>query len=544
MLVGARRRGRRADASRRARRRRRAPPRRRCFVAAGAGRLYLAAEAARDGRASCRGSSACSTRPSLFSIAYGEIASSLYFALGVVALYALGFTPLRCCSAPASSSFIVSLSYAEGTTAIRETGGAATFVRKAFNDLAGFVTGWVLFLDYLIVIALVGALRPALPRRRVRLGTRCARARGTRSSRSRVDRRDRGVRLLRRPQLYLLAVGVAVVDLATQLLLVGLGLRAPVLAATRSTAGVELGVAPTWDEIAFALPLALLAYTGLETVANLAEETREPGPHAAAQPLRRRSALVVAVYVAIALVGLSAFPAAEGRPRSASEWRARAARWGSSTRSAPSSRLARRRRSRLRRPHRRADPARGGDDLDLRLRRGSRTRSASTASCRARSGASTAGRSSRRRRSWRGRRRGARCSWSRRGRATTSVILASLYSFGVLLAFTRRAARRDPAAVHAAGAARGRSACPATCGSAAASVARRVVLTGAIFVMVVALGTHPGARSRARSGCRRLRPVRARAPSTARGCVERARRERASPTASRHGGGYDGSSCR
>src|SRR2546423_11749873 len=55
---------------------------------------------------------------------------------------------------------IVSLSYAEGTAAIRETGGAATFVRIAFNDLWGFVTGWVLFLDYLIVIALSALFLP------------------------------------------------------------------------------------------------------------------------------------------------------------------------------------------------------------------------------------------------------------------------------------------------------------------------------------------------------------------------------------------------
>ena len=60
---------------------------------------------------------------------------------------------------------LVALSYAEGTTAIPETGGAATFVRRAFNDLVGFLTGWALFLDYLIVIALVGALPAALPRR-------------------------------------------------------------------------------------------------------------------------------------------------------------------------------------------------------------------------------------------------------------------------------------------------------------------------------------------------------------------------------------------
>ena len=92
--------------------------------------------------------------PALFSIAYGEIASSIYFALGIIAFHALGFTPAVLLLTGALF-LVVSLSYAEGTAAIRETGGAATFVRIAFNDFWGFVTGWALFLDYLIVIALV-----------------------------------------------------------------------------------------------------------------------------------------------------------------------------------------------------------------------------------------------------------------------------------------------------------------------------------------------------------------------------------------------------
>ena len=91
--------------------------------------------------------------PALFSIAYGEIASSIYFALGIIAFHALGFTPAVLLLTGALF-LVVSLSYAEGTAAIRETGGAATFVRIAFNDFWGFVTGWALFLDYLIVIAL------------------------------------------------------------------------------------------------------------------------------------------------------------------------------------------------------------------------------------------------------------------------------------------------------------------------------------------------------------------------------------------------------
>src|SRR5437867_4144886 len=91
--------------------------------------------------------------PSLFAVAYGEIASSLYIALGIVAGVALGFTPLVLL-VTGVLFLIVSLSYAEGTAAIPETGGAATFVRRAFNDLAGFITGWALFLDFLIVMAL------------------------------------------------------------------------------------------------------------------------------------------------------------------------------------------------------------------------------------------------------------------------------------------------------------------------------------------------------------------------------------------------------
>src|SRR5919108_84601 len=95
----------------------------------------------------------------LASVAYGEIGSSLYFALGIVALYALGFTPWVLLAVGAVF-MLVALSYAEGTAAIPEPGGAATFVRRAYNDLLGFLTGWALFLDYLIVIALAALFVP------------------------------------------------------------------------------------------------------------------------------------------------------------------------------------------------------------------------------------------------------------------------------------------------------------------------------------------------------------------------------------------------
>jgi APA family basic amino acid/polyamine antiporter len=254
--------------------------------------------------------------PALFSVAYGEIASSIYFALGVIALHALGFTPVVLLAA-GLVFFVVSLSYAEGTAAIRETGGAATFVRKAFNDLAGFMTGWVLFLDYLIVVALAALFVPhyfgaavgidSLREGRWDVGVGIAVIAGIAA-----------VRLVRRTRLYRFALIVAIVDLGTQLLLVGLGL-ALLLSPDALTTGTELGVAPSWSEIAFALPLAFLAYTGLETVANLAEETRRPGRDL---PRSVFSAIVltVGIYVAIAVVGLSAFPVAGTSTGLGEEW--------------------------------------------------------------------------------------------------------------------------------------------------------------------------------------------------------------------------------
>jgi basic amino acid/polyamine antiporter, APA family len=254
--------------------------------------------------------------PALFSIAYGEIASSIYFALGIVAGYALGFTPLVLLIA-GIIFLIVALSYAEGTAAIPETGGAATFVRRAFNDLFGFLTGWALFLDYLIVISLSALFLPHY------LGTALS-----------VDvLRDSpwdaviavcviaaiaGIRLARRSRFHTGGLAVAGLDLATQLLLVILGL-ALLYSPDLLTQEISLGHTPAWSDLAFALPLAMLAYTGLETVANLAEETREPG-RTLPRSLFSAIGLVVVLTVLIAVVGLSAFPVENGQTALAGEW--------------------------------------------------------------------------------------------------------------------------------------------------------------------------------------------------------------------------------
>jgi APA family basic amino acid/polyamine antiporter len=251
---------------------------------------------------------------SLASVAYGEIGSSLYFALGVVALYALGLTPFVLLAAGVVF-LLVALSYAEGTAAIPEPGGAALFVRRAFNDLLGFATGWLLLLDYVIVAALAALF---VPHYLAALGwDELGEAPWDTVVAVGIVLALAVIRLVRRPQLYALAVAVAVLALVTHLLLVVLGL--PLLFDGEALGG-ELGVEPAWSELAFALPLAMLAFTGLETVANLAAEAREPG-RTLPRSLFAGIGLVIAVSFAVAVVGISAFPPVDGSTELGERWR-------------------------------------------------------------------------------------------------------------------------------------------------------------------------------------------------------------------------------
>jgi APA family basic amino acid/polyamine antiporter len=201
---------------------------------------------------------------------------------------------------------IVALSYAEGTAAIPEPGGAATFVRRAINDPAGFITGWALFLDYLIVIALAALFVPHY------IGT----AVGWDALADEPWDVVAGiaviaglalVRLFRRAQLYQAAVFIAVLAFTSHLVVIVLGF-ALLFSTEGLSKGLDLGTAPTWNAFFFSLALATLAYTGLETVANLAAETREPGK-TLPRSLFAGIGLVVGVSVAIAVVGISAYPA-------------------------------------------------------------------------------------------------------------------------------------------------------------------------------------------------------------------------------------------
>ncbi len=252
---------------------------------------------------------------SLALVGYGEIGSSLFFALGVVAAYALGFTPWVLAIVGAIL-VIVSLSYAEGTTSTPEPGGAATFVRRAFNDPAGFATGWVLFLDYVVVIALAALFVPHY------LGNALGWERITDSPWDVVVGIGvmaviAAVRLVRRVRLIPLVVVVAAVTIVVQLVVFVLGMIY-LFSTDALRQGLDLGVAPTADNFLFALSVAALAYTGIETVANLAAEAREPA-RTLPRSLIGGIALSAVMSVAIAVVGMCAYPATPD-PQDPSGW--------------------------------------------------------------------------------------------------------------------------------------------------------------------------------------------------------------------------------
>src|SRR5262249_11138407 len=106
-----------------------------------------------------------------------------------------------------------------------------------------------------------------------------------------------------------LSISLAVVEFATQVLLVIIGF-ALVFSPQTLVDNVHWGVAPTWSNLAIAIPVAMLAYTGVETVSNLAEEARDP-VRTVPNAYKLVAGAVFAIYFTLPLVALSALPVQE-----------------------------------------------------------------------------------------------------------------------------------------------------------------------------------------------------------------------------------------
>ena len=240
--------------------------------------------------------------PGLFATAYGNVGSSIYYALGLVALHALGLTPVVFMVAGGLFA-LTAKTYAEGASMFPEAGGSSSFARHAFNELASFFAGWALTLDYIITIAIsaffvphyLAAFFPALHH-----------APGDIFGGIAVIAILAAVNIRGLGESARLNLVLAIADLGTQVLLVLVGFVV-ILDPHLLVAQVHLGTSPTYTELIFALSLAMVAYTGIETVSNMAEEAHDPGrdvPKAVNLVL----IAVLGVYAGISVVALSALP--------------------------------------------------------------------------------------------------------------------------------------------------------------------------------------------------------------------------------------------
>src|SRR6059058_2892438 len=240
----------------------------------------------------------------LFSTAYGNVGSSIYYALGLVASFALGLTPVVFIIA-GFIFYLTAATYAEATAMYPEAGGSSSFARRAFNEFWSFFAAWGQMLNYVITIAISAFFVPHY------LGGVLGED---------YLRHSPGDIFVGMAVIALLVVvnirgaeesaavniGLAVTDFATQLLLVLVGLIL-VFSPETLVNNVHLGVAPSWKDFFLAIPVGMIAYTGIETISNMAEEARDESK-TIPEAIKRVVVAVFAIYALLPAVALSALP--------------------------------------------------------------------------------------------------------------------------------------------------------------------------------------------------------------------------------------------
>jgi APA family basic amino acid/polyamine antiporter len=243
----------------------------------------------------------------LFSTAYGNVGSSIYYALGLVASYALGLTPLVFIIT-GFFFFCTAASYAEATSMFPEAGGSSSFARRAFNEFWSFVAAWAGMLTYTVTIAISAFFVPhyigGLFWEALRTSP------GDIIAGALVIAALALINVFGAKESTGINVTLAVIDFLTQLLLVLIGLVL-VLDPSQLVNQVDLGTAPTWSNFILAIPIGMLAYTGIETISNMAEEAKDEAVTIPAAINRVRIA-VFAIYFTLPAVALSALPVQNG----------------------------------------------------------------------------------------------------------------------------------------------------------------------------------------------------------------------------------------
>jgi|CZKG01.1.fsa_nt_gi APA family basic amino acid/polyamine antiporter len=253
--------------------------------------------------------------PILFTIVYSSLASAIYFSLGVIAGHALGLTPVVFLIA-ALLFTLTAMTYVEGASMHRDRGGATVFARYAFNELVSFIAGWAILLDYVILVAV----------------TAFSATQYLRTFWSPLGDHDEAL-LLSFAFIALVVlsnirgfggkrarrVGILVAgDLALQAFIVVLGL-ALFFNPHTLVDPIHLGSAPKWSDLVFALTVAVISFTSLESASGLAGEVRI-SRGGLKRMIASGTATVVFLYVGIALVAVTALPVRGGHTALASRY--------------------------------------------------------------------------------------------------------------------------------------------------------------------------------------------------------------------------------
>src|SRR3954447_20319262 len=239
----------------------------------------------------------------LFATAYGNVGSSIYYALGLVASYALGLTPVVFIIT-GFFFFCTAATYAEATTMYPEAGGSSSFARRAFNEFWSFIAAWAQMLTYIATIAISAFFVPHY------LGglfwDYLRHSPGDIIFGCLVIATLAAINIFGAKESTGINILLAVIDFATQLLLVLAGIFL-VFSPQVLVDNVHLGVAPAWSDFVLAIPIGMLAYTGIETISNMSEEARDEAKTIPTAINRVRIA-VFAIYFTLPAVALSALP--------------------------------------------------------------------------------------------------------------------------------------------------------------------------------------------------------------------------------------------
>jgi APA family basic amino acid/polyamine antiporter len=243
--------------------------------------------------------------PGLFSAGYGNVGSSIYYALGIVVLVAMGATPIVLALAGILFIF-TALTYAEGTAMYPEAGGSASFARHGFNDLTGFISGWALMLSYIVTIAISAFVIPPYlsyfwPPLKESAVLSTALSMG-------IIFFLMIINVVGVKETSFINVIAAVFDLLVQLLIISLGLFV-VFNFDTLVHNIRF-YWPDWNSLVLGIALAAIAYTGVETMSQMAEETKQPAKRVP-RALILMIVVVLILFSGVSTVGLSAMTPAQ-----------------------------------------------------------------------------------------------------------------------------------------------------------------------------------------------------------------------------------------